>query len=575
MNGLYANSTAGQPLTQMQTVLANPVMTDGAALFRHTVYLVVPVDEICERVSLTPDASLAVQFSPATIDISHTSGAWNTSPWVYEDERVMVDLVMPIRVHRLDSEGYGKAALHRMDGDKVIEDPTFTVATNKTITDEFLASRFAVTLSSPGKQPNAGVQSAINAASGMQNIAKAMVQEEQPMAAGNAKKGLNVANAMDQQEMLEMLEVLYGYSLEAIVVHGQPTTPRLRLMSADNAEVLWQWLEFPGVQTTNCSVTVTAEQLQPALDRAFAARGEGELALDRALVARGEGETELVLPLIIESDAPCTVDVHAQYFTFKRQANLLPDGEPLSLRFSGRRQETHTLPLKVLDVTVELLELALSVAKGDGAVPAVALPAIDSLSTCGFRLQAGDRLAAPVELASGSFIRGYTLPWWPLEADAKLSLALYADQGNTPVAGQPLVTAALTAQGDVPQWLMFGWEEKMLQPGRYWLQLAVEDGSGLWLADDGESQLHRHYVHVAPELISAPQTPLQFALVEAGTSGAASVLQIFLNGAPVAVQTEGEQWHVRLQSLPVKPWVVGLKMEQGGLVTVNRGVLWY
>lgn len=558
MNGLYESVTAANAITQKEIALTQPVKMEGVTLFRSILYLVVPLDGICERISLAPAATLTVQFSPANVTIRHDSGSWNQSPWEYDDERIVVDLALPIRVHRIDSEGYGKAALHRMDGSKAVETPTFTVTTNKTISEEFVAIRFMVALSSPGKQPSVSVQTAIKTANGMKSLAKS--QNGQMPMMGKKKQGASAAHGMDTSEWEELLEILYGYTLDGIVVHGQPTSPRLTLMNPDQTESLWQWLEFAGEQSVTRSVTVTAEQLQPALDRAFA--------------ARSPGEQKLVLPLIIESDMPCHVHVDAQHFQFKRQASLLAGNEPLTLRFSGQRQETLTLPLQLPEVSPEVLQLGFSVTKGDGALPVTTLPAMETLAKSGFKLQSGDHLAVYVSLVTGTFLRGYALPWWPLDESAKLSLALHPDQGGVP-AKQPLVSARRVAEGETPQWLMFSWPEQMVQPGFYWLQLSVEDGSGLWLAGAGNSRLHRHCVNVLPEVTTVAQTPLHYALQDAGSQGTTAGAKLYLNGAAVALTQQGETWVARLQSLPAKPWTLALTMEQGGLVTVTQDMLWY
>lgn len=556
MNGLYESLVASTAITQKQIALTRPVAVDGVTLFRSVLYLVVPLDAICERISLAPTASLTVQFSPLDVTLRHDSEGWNQSPWEYDEEQVRVDLALPIRVHRIDSGGYGKAALHRMDGDNIIETPTLTVTTHRAIEGDFTASRFMVALSSPGKPPSVSVQAAIKKSTGMKGLASS--QSEKKQVAAMQKPGANPVHGVDQSEWEALLEALYGYALNGIAVQGKPTSPRLTLMNPDQTETLWQWLEFPGEQTVTRSVTVTAEQWQPALDRAFA--------------ARGEGDQELVLPLIIESDAPCHVQVHATHFQCKRQASLLAGD--VTLRFSEQRQETLTLPLQLPEVGAEELQLGFSVTKGGGAVPTGPLPALESLAKTGFRLQTGDHMATSLTLAAGTFLRGYALPWWPLEEKANLSLALYADESGVP-AKQPLVSTRQVVEGEAPQWLMFNWPEQVVPAGVYWLQMSVEDGSGLWLAAPGNARLHRHCLHVLPEVITVAQTPMHYALQDAGAQGTSPGATLYLNGTAVALTRQGESWVTRLQTLPAKPWTLALKMEQGGLVTVTQDILWY
>lgn len=550
-NGLYSSPSASQPLTSATQVLANPLQVDGATLFRHTVYLLVPIDAFCQRVSLAPQASLTVQFSAAEVRIRHNSNAWNLSPWDYNDLRVSVDLALPVRVHRLDSNGYRKAALHRMDGDTLIEEATATVSTNQGLSGDFSASRFAAVLSSPGER----VRSAPHSAGGVHAAPKAKKKTAQ-----GAGDHVSV-HEEEKAAMLAAMEAIFAGTLDAIRVQGQPTSPRLRLLSHGSVESLWQWLEFAGVQTMARSVSVTAEQLQPALDRAFA--------------LREPGQTELVLPLHIESDAPCSVNLSAQQFRFVREANVLPNSEPVVLRFSGQRQETQGFALDAPNVAGQQLQLSWSIAKGDGAIPAQPLPALESLPRSGFRMQAGDHLAAPLKLDAGNFIRGFALPWWPLETEGRLGLSVLADQGGTP-GGNALATAELRYSEEAPRWLLFTWDEVMLQPGDYWLQLAVEDGGGLWLANNGECKVHRHFVHATPEALEAPQTPISVVL-GSGNGGAASEnsgVTLVLNGENVGVQSEGDQGVATVQPLPSQPWVIGVTAT-GGAVTVKASVLEY
>ncbi len=562
MNGLYASPGASQILVSQSVTLANPLTVDNVTLFRHTVYLIVPVDDVCDGVVLHPNAQLTVHFSPVPVSITHTSSAWNRSSWRYEDARVEVDLALPVRIQRLNSDGYGQAALHRMDGDKLIEEPTVVVATNKAIAEDFVASRFAMAFSGTVLQPNATIQSAMMSAPSAMNAATpiSMVQGSQKTKA-KKKAGGNAGLVQEaQQNMQEMLQVIYGYTLDAIVVQGQPTSPRMRLMNPENTESLWQWLEFAGVQSEPRSVTVTASQLQPALDRAFA--------------TRADGVQSLVLPLILESDAPCHLQLQSQHFSFKRQANLLTGGEPLSLRFSSGQIDTQTLSLQAPDVVPEALALGFTVAKTEDTATAIALPTASSLAKIGFRLQAGDHLAVPIDLVSGVFVCGESIPWWPLDSVARLKLSLHADQGGIP-ASAAWVTTDLAIEGEEPSWLMFRWPELQLQPGRYWLQLAVEDGIGLWLANNIATQLHRHCVQTGPEMISVPQTPLHYPLQDAGAQSAVATLNASLNGTPIAFAVQDGQVRASLQPLPAKPWVLQLQMARGGLVTVNEETLWY
>lgn len=532
MNGLYESTTASQPLINKQLVLGNPVQEGGVSLFRYTLFLIVPVDDICERVSLRDNASLAVTFSPADVQIRHNSAAWNLSPWDVDDLQVSVDLALPIRVNRVDSDYYAKAAFHRIDGDKVMPDAVLTVATNAAIADDFTAANFAVTLSVLRQKIHEDVVRAKESVKQMKVKSAAKKAGQQNNA--NAAMSANEIKAMEAA-----LEAMYSATLGALHVAGQPSSPRMRLLSADGSESLYQWLEFAGVQTVNRGVTLTSKELQPALDRALAAYKKQREQTDQP----APPNATLVLPLHFESDAPCAVQVAAQQFAFQREANLLAGNEPVALTFDGKRQQSETLTLSGTNLAAQRVTFTFNIDVGAGV--AAALPSLQAMSPCGFRLEAGDHLAVPLELQNGAFNAGHALPWWPLNGEGRLSLSLLADQGGQP-ATTPLASAEVAYNVENAQWLLFRWDRQTLQPGTYWLQLAVEDGEGLWLASNEAGRVHRHLVKMEPDQMQVPQIPLTVALSDEKANPAANnpSLKVSLLGqvAPLVNVADSSQW---------------------------------
>lgn len=574
MNGLYLSASASQPLGHVDPVLANPTQSDGVPLFRYSTCLVVPVDNACQRISLADNASITVQFSAADILITHASQAWRLKPWSIDVNRVTVDLVLPIRVQRVTSNGYGTAAFHRMDGDTMVEDATLTTATNAAISGDFTASKFTVVLSGAkndlimDKMINIALQTSSSPMSSIQAPPQPIHSQKvhsqqmhsQQMKAQKASKPGNESQQVTSTTQ-SVLNYLYGDAVDALGVHGVPTSPRIRLLSEDSKESLWQWLEFPGEQSVNRSVTLTPEMLQPALDR--------------ALALRQPGQTGLILPLHFESDAPCQLSVTPQNVRFVREAALLPGTEPLALRFDGVSQQALTATLTGPVAAGDQLRLTLSSNLGGQSQPLQPLTPAGSLARSGFRLLAGDHLATPLPLAQAGFDSGHALAWWPLAENGRLTLSLLADQAGEPV-GQVLAKAELGYSGEEPRWLVFRWDEQTLQPGRYWLQLAVEDGDGLWLAGNGNCRLHRHRVKAEKEFLDAPQTPLQVALGSAGAGeNAGSGLQITLNGQGLFPQAEGDRLNVMVQQPQGGPWVLGVTASQAGVMTVKEALLRY
>ena len=307
-------------------------------------------------------------------------------------------------------------------------------------------------------------------------------------------------------------------------LRGLPTTPRLRLLSTDQTETLWQWTE-PGEQLTPIDFTSAGEDLLKQWQPAF----------DRALAQRQPNATRLVLPLQIESDAPCRVLVQEPNLGFQLESSLV--GEPVSWTFDGTSEQTQSLPLDKPAGLPQRLKVEATVAVKAPA-PEGTLPALASdPQRLGTKLEAGEGLSIVLEANQPRRLLGIAIAWHPLSEHTAVRVQLLPESGGQP-AGTRLVEARAEVDLSEAGWLQLRWPDVELQSGRYWLHLQVEDGLGLWLGQPtGAAQaVCRQNADGSSEAVMLP-LHLLFQLQEPSLRlpTASPSLKIALNGVPLAL----------------------------------------
>ena len=230
-----------------------------------------------------PASKLQVRFEPTTVQVTSATTAW-VKKWQGPAQSVTVELKYPAPIAAVQSDLYQTVALRRVDGDAVSDEPTVTVNTGQAIPGGFVSTAFRADLE--GEKP--GVKSEIFV------IAIQESQTFQSLSAAAAKKDAGQSSDVAEEEAKSKAMIRSGFT--RLDLSGKPTTPRLRLLSADQSEGLWQWLE-PGEHASAVTFAAQGEDLA----------GQLQPALDRALALRKPGASQMVLPLLIESDAPCTV----------------------------------------------------------------------------------------------------------------------------------------------------------------------------------------------------------------------------------------------------------------------------
>lgn len=436
--------------------LTTPESVAGVVMFRRTLYLLIPLDDACDRLSLAAASALALRFEPCTVVVHAGDTAW-VKRWSGFGATVQVELTYPAPLTRVDSDLYGQAALHRQDGTAVSAEATVSGDTGAPLPTPFVGAAFELRLDGERHAERLRFRSDAIVArqAGHRSLSAAAV-------------GLAPTVQMDDdlKAVDSVVDLLHG--LTALRLAGTPGSPRLTLRAADGAEVLWQWIE-PGPQTANVDFAAAglATDWQPALDQALA-------LIDRALVApdgsKAPRPAALVLPLEVASDSPCRVRVQQAAVGVLLERPLLK--APFTLHFDGVTSRQQTMPLSVPQGARWL--------RVDGALTASGGAAADGgAGAVGVLLADGAQARIPLRLDGPQRCAGVAVGWHPLGAHTALRASL-VDGGGRELAGSSLDTDDAGAGI-----YHLRWPAADLQGDRYVLRLAAGDGGGVLAAAEG------------------------------------------------------------------------------------------
>ena len=560
MAGLYTHPDCALPHlvhVGLALDLTSPTHEGGVTLFRSTLYARVPLDERCQALVLAPSSKLQVRYEPTTVQVTRSSAAWVEEWDDNGPDQTTVRLVYPAPIAKVRSDIYAKVELHRVDGDAVSEQPTVSANTGQALAEPFVAAAFQAAFSE--QKPDFGKRMS-------DHVHKRQTRTFQSLSAAAVKGGTGSSgDAAFEEEKAILMATL---ALDRLDLMGRPTTPRLRLMSADQSENLWQWLE-PGEHSA--PITYSAQdadlvaQLQPALDR--------------TLALRAGGETQLVLPLLIESDAPCRVTLQQANLEFQLQAELL--SEPAQLSFAGGSEQTRLLSLEIPTVQPVRLQLQASIAQRDPQTAGE--PSALTDGRAGVQMEAAMQAAALWEADRPYWLIGLAIAWYGLTEHAALHLSLLPEGGGPAAATGSLADASLEPSAIGPAWLRFLCPQVPLQPGRYWVRLQVEDGSGLWLGQAGET-LHPLWQQTPPAagaVSSVPLSLLHFALEPADPEQAQPVpLRLKLNGIELTASSPRPDALMAESDAPAalvatSPWALEASTANDLSVTFQSALLTY
>ena len=503
MSALFLSSSGGDSqrvLAGQVLDLTTPTVLDGVTLFQRTLYLRIPLDGTCDRLSLADGSALALRFEPCTVMVHAGDTAW-VKRWSGFGATVQVELTHPAPLTRVDSDLYGRAALHRLDGAAVSAEATVSGATGASLPTPFVGSAFEVRLDGERSGQRARFRSeAIDfQQSGHRSLSAAAVT------VGPAQHVVD-----DSVRVESVLELLHG--LTTLHFAGGPGSPRLTLRSADGAEVLWQWIE-PGPQAG--SVPFAATKLAD----------EWWAALERALLLADQGDAPrpavLALPLDIASDSPCGVRLLEVSATPLLERPVLT--EPVTLRFGGAARQIHGIALE------RQVRPQAAVIRGRvGVAPGVAPAPDDAATPIGAYLASGSTALVALDLDSPLRCTAAALRWIPLGGPIALAVQLEAASDARPLAEADL-DSALTVAGV----LCARWPAVDLQAATYRLRLMVRDGCGVLVATPGSDSS----ITVIDQAVTR-EVPLRadVALLDAGD--ALFPAKLLLNSVAVAVDVD-------------------------------------
>lgn len=454
MSALYVSPAGGdaERVEAGQVMdLTTPESVDGVTVFRRTLYLRIPLDAVCDRLSLAASSALALRFEPCTVHVGPGDQDW-VKRWIGFGPRTQVELAYPAPVQRVDSDLYAHMALHRVDGEAIATDASVSGGTGVPLAEPFVATAFEVRLD--GERPAERLRRKTAAIAKRQQVHRSL------SAAATQMNPMEFAGAEAMWEVDRLIELMHG--LTALHLAGAAGSPRLTLRSANGAEVLWQWIE-PGPQTANVdfAAPALAKDWQPALDQALA-------LLDRALVVpngvKAPRPAALVLPLEVASDGPCRVRVQQAAVELLLERPLLE--APSTLRFDGVTARQQALPLSVPQGARWLRIDGAFTTSGGAAAGGVA-------GAVGLLLADGAQARIPLEIGVPQRCAGVAFGWHPLGARTALRASLVDG------AGRALAAASLETDDAGAGIYHLRWPAADLQGDRYVLRLAVGGGGVL------------------------------------------------------------------------------------------------
>ncbi len=466
-----------------------PVLTDGVAVFRSSLWL--PLPEACRSASALSLAgsTLQVEFRPATFALDTDDARWFTRAEDSGSAQTRLELVWPAPIVRIDDPVPGVAfdfGLHRADGEAVSAEAAQGGRTGATLDPPWVGSPLVVKFTT-----------AILLAGQINMTAnvRALPAQRGSRAGGVQVTAIAEDKAGTQLEIEEnVARVRRGSALVPRVrIAARPASPRLRLMleggEADGSDrLLWQAL-------------VPGEQAAPVTLPAGTLADEWGAALEQVLAFCQRAPVPAVLPrlrLDIESDAPCAVRLSGGALSLLAEHALL--AEALRLHFDGRQHARQVLALPPPAQPGAKLELVLAGrVRADATPPAGAPPgASGPTGRCGLLLEADQRVSGELRLDVPATLAGLSLDWHPLSE--RLSgvlrvLPAAARRGTPPLIEQSFDfdTAQPATSASQPQRLALRWPALDLQAQVLRVELSVTAGRGLWLAESGGEgwRIHR------------------------------------------------------------------------------------
>lgn len=477
--GLYPTRSlvAGQRVSAGQVfTLDTPVGEGGVTLFRQSFWLAVPMSARGASSLRLAASALTLRFDPVTLPVPTDDPHWFDKVVTGTDDKtVRIEFAWPATVTELPDPSPAQRGvafdLFRADGERQADAPTMSGRTSQALDPHWIGTPMLVVMrqpvheAAPIRSKEIALRSAGPAASAMARAGAAAAPAVPGPSSPVAVKEARAAKVRTRQR---------SHVVPTVMLRGVPTSPRAKLIAEARGgaaeTLLWQALLPAEQSTVSLPQQAVGDEWAPALEQVRQRLAGESPALD----------TPLLLRLDIESDAPCQLTV--------TQATLALDGEfegladELRVDFDGTRVQSLPLPLNVPAGAV-LQGLRLSGRVGGGGVAAAdAAGPLPADLRRGLLLAGADRVLVHAVLDAPARLGGLAMAWHPLSDAVALTLRLLADAGDAPSA-VPLRALSLRADTPAPGWLALRSEAFDLQAQHLWLELTLDDGSGLWLAD--------------------------------------------------------------------------------------------
>ncbi|MCD6224410.1 MAG: hypothetical protein J7K32_02615, partial [Deltaproteobacteria bacterium] len=335
---------------------------------------------------------LQVAFAPLEYNSAAPGAEADITPYA---DSFIVDLKTapgyPSKIN-INNANVSQVEIYRVDGNRLMSDPTLTINNNTTISEEFVAARFAIK--------------------------------------ANKSNGDQIQFTKDE--------------IQAINIISYPTGPRIGLADPAKPEGAIFFRQEPGlIKPADISSTFSlnastafAEALQGYLNRYF----EENNPVD---------QQHIDIALIVESDAQCSFSLSrfAVYYSPVLIGFRLPDdqkSDKIVLRFARDKIESHNINIKVpLDFTEAEISLEPSFGNNPPLLTEKNFPVNENALNQGVYINNINWAALPVQPEKAGILQGIYLYLLPLNIKTEIIIELQEDWQGEP-SGKILQTCQTT-----------------------------------------------------------------------------------------------------------------------------------
>ncbi len=444
------------PAAQTWQVLSPVTTTPPLRFFRRALFLRFPTGGQADRLAIAASAT-AFQASFLPLDYNALApgepslAASRSSAEGGTAVIVQLDAPRQVRQVRLASSavpgsGYS-VELYRLDGNRLASGPTVSASISgglATFSQDFTDARFAIRLKAPG--------------------------------------GGNTALSTTQ--------------VTEVTVRGYPTGPRLGIARPDDLPASVFFWQAPGeigraqpasLGEANAGAAL-ADALQRHLDDLVASLQE---QAGEGTVARLPAQVDAAL--VIESDAPCRLQVTSLGVGYRLVQESFPDGaQKQVLRFPGDATSSQTVALAlpgnatIVSATLRTTESFRRdrVPAPDEGAPPNGVPAEKS----GVHASPGQWAAQEVVPSQATFASGVALALMALVGDTAVQVALQEDWRGRPSGKALAEGTVLLEQAGAPRWATLLFPGPVVLPSQpHWLLVRPSRGQALWLTAAGST----------------------------------------------------------------------------------------